>query len=94
MSGSERGEHGLAMGRREFLGSAMLVAGGIAASALLPWPGMAQAEPVELTPEPLADWNIDDMWGVWPRYAEPIGYGHAAPEAVAAAGSIEELFYA
>ena len=26
---------------------------------------------------PLADWTIDDMWGVYPRYAEPIGYGRA-----------------
>jgi len=30
----------------------------------------------EATPRAkLADWTIDDMWGVYPRPSEPIGYG-------------------
>lgn len=93
MSSQER-HSGPAMNRREFIGSAALVAGGIAASAVLPWPSPANADPVEMTPERLGDWTVDDMWGVWPRYADPIGYGRPARETVAAAGSIEELFYA
>jgi hypothetical protein len=28
----------------------------------------------------LADWHIDDMWGVYPRYAEPIAYGRPATD--------------
>jgi hypothetical protein len=94
MSGRYRSEQPFVIGRRELIGSVTLVAGGIAASAVLPWPGAAQAEAVEPTPEPLSDWTIDDMWGVWPRYAEPIDYACARPETVAAFGSIEALFYA
>ncbi len=40
----------------------------------------------------LDDWTIDDMWGVYPRPSEPIGYGRpredgelrAAPDPVVA----------
>jgi hypothetical protein len=35
---------------------------------------------------PRADWHVDDMWGVYPRPSEPIGYGrpHGDGELVAA----------
>jgi hypothetical protein len=98
MSGVERKqrEPGLMIGRRELIGSVALVGGGIAASAVVPWPQAAlAATPVEAKPEPLSDWTIDDMWGVYPRYADPIDFGRAPlRQSVATVGSIEELFYA
>jgi len=59
--------------RREFIATA----GAAAAVACLPI-ALAVAAPSvgETTPQAkLADWTIDDMWGVYPRPSEPIGYG-------------------
>ena len=84
------------LNRRDFLQGAAAAAGGLGVSVSWAW----VADPVG-TAEPLLarldDWTIDDMWGVYPRYAEPIGY--ARPEApraasTSAAGSIDALFYA
>lgn len=59
--------------RRELLigaGAAIAVAALPAAiAAELPRAGGA------LAVAPLADWHVDDMWGVYPRPSEPIGYG-------------------
>ena len=58
--------------RREF----MVTAGAAAAAACLPV-ALAVASPAvgDATPHAqLADWTIDDMWGVYPRPSEPIGY--------------------
>jgi hypothetical protein len=58
--------------RREFI----VAAGAVTAAAALPLslglisPAVGAAEPSAL----LGDWNIDDMWGVYPRPSEPIGY--------------------
>ena len=65
--------------RREFIAAA----GAAAAVAALPLAAAARAADlpdtasVEGAPSaaPLAHWTIDDMWGVNPRYADPIGYG-------------------
>jgi hypothetical protein len=56
--------------RRVVLGSA--VAG--AAVSMLPLPASLAAA-ATAGPQLLTDWTIDDMWGVYPRYAEPIAYG-------------------
>jgi hypothetical protein len=34
----------------------------------------------------LADWHIDDMWGVFPRPSEPIGYGRPRGDGELVAG--------
>jgi hypothetical protein len=70
--------------RREFIAGA----GALAVAAGLPV-ALAVAEPSVGAATPratLADWHIDDMWGVYPRPSEPIGYGrpHGDGEVVAA----------
>lgn len=62
--------------RREFIGAA----GSLAAAASLPAATFANAVPVEpdaAEREWLTDWTIDDVCGVYTRYADPVGYGHA-----------------
>jgi hypothetical protein len=84
------------MNRRAFIGGAALAAGGIAVSTVLPWTS-APVGAEQPTLATLSDWSIDDMWGVYPRYAERIDYPRArrpATAAAAAAGSIDALFYA
>jgi hypothetical protein len=52
-------------------------AGAIAAAACLPV-ALAVAPPAvseTASRATLTDWHIDDMWGVYPRPSEPIGYG-------------------
>ena len=64
---------GTILDRRAFIAAA----GAVAAVAGLPV-ALAAAEPAvgDATPlATLADWHIDDMWGVYPRPSEPIGYG-------------------
>ena len=43
----------------------------------------------------LTDWHIDDMWGVYPRPSEPIGYGRpqgdGEPVAAVAAADLQFL---
>jgi hypothetical protein len=70
--------------RRELIAGA----GALAAAACLPV-AFAAAEPGvgDATPRAtLTDWHIDDMWGVYPRPSEAIGYGrpHGDGELVAA----------
>ena len=60
--------------RREFIGAVA----SSAAVVLVPQPSLVAAGPVAHAvtgPERLCDWTIDDMFGVYPRYADPIGYG-------------------
>ena len=56
--------------RREFMGTV----GVTAVSAFVPAvaSGLATTGPAtgRAAPESLADWTIDDMFGVWPRYAD------------------------
>jgi hypothetical protein len=59
--------------RREFIATAGVAVG----VACLPT-GLAVAVAAVGETEPqatLADWTIDDMWGVYPRPSEAIGYG-------------------
>ncbi len=59
--------------RREFL----VGAGAAIAASALPV-ALAVAAPPAGDTQPraqLADWHIDDMWGVYPRPSEAIGYG-------------------
>lgn len=59
--------------RREFIAAA----GAAAAAACLPV-ALSAAAPAVGAAEPhatLTDWHVDDMWGVYPRPSEPIGYG-------------------
>lgn len=63
----------LELDRREFIAGVASAAG----TALIPAPSLAAATPVAtaVTGPKLADWSIDDAFGLFPRYAEPIGYG-------------------
>ncbi len=63
----------LGLDRREFL----VGAGAAIAASALPV-ALAVASPPAGDTQPraqLADWHIDDMWGVYPRPSEAIGYG-------------------
>ena len=80
--------------RREFIATA----GAAAAAACLPV-ALAVAVPSvgEAAPQAkLADWTIDDMWGVYPRPSEPIGYGRPRGdgELTAAVHPVDLLFLA
>lgn len=91
------------MERREFLGAASLAAGGIAFSAAVPWaataPPAAAASraapsvPAASAPGRLEDWTIDDVWGAYPRYADPIGFGRRPEESPAGAAAADPLAY-
>jgi hypothetical protein len=69
--------------RREFV----IGAGGVIVATALPMTLGVAAPPVGYTVArvQLADWHIDDMWGVYPRPSEAIGYGrpHGDGERVA-----------
>ena len=64
---------GTTFDRREFI----VGAGALAIASALPV-AFAAAEPAvgDATPRAkLSDWHVDDMWGVYPRPSEAIGYG-------------------
>lgn len=78
--------------RRELI----IGAGAVALASALPV-AFAAAEPAvgDATPRAmLTDWHIDDMWGVYPRPSEPIGYGrlHGDGEVVAAVAAADRQF--
>jgi hypothetical protein len=78
--------------RREFIAGA----GVLTAAACLPI-ALAVAEPAVGVATPratLGDWHVDDMWGVYPRPSEPIGYGrpHGDGELVAHVESVDAQF--
>jgi hypothetical protein len=51
-------------------------AGAAAVAAYVPVLGIATPAAGDTKPRAsLADWHVDDMWGVYPRPSEPIGYG-------------------
>jgi hypothetical protein len=81
-----------ALDRREFI----VAAGAAAAVACLPV-ALAVASPAVGATTPravLEDWHVDDMWGVYPRPSEPIGYGrpHGDGELVAAVHPADAQF--
>lgn len=65
----------LVLNRRRF----MRAAGGTLAAAALPLTALGSARPPEpaAPSEKLGDWTIDDVWGAYPRYADPIGHGRS-----------------
>jgi hypothetical protein len=78
--------------RRDFI----VCAGALTAAAFLPV-ALASAAPAtgDATPRAtLADWHIDDMWGVYPRPHEAIGYGrpHGDGELAAAVDAVDLQF--
>lgn len=72
--------------RRQF----MLGLGAVAAASVLPLTvaagGAGPAEPA------LTDWTIDDMWGVYPRYADRIPFGRQREESAARPAPADEHF--
>jgi hypothetical protein len=85
---------GTSFDRREFIAGA----GALAVAATVP-AALAAAEPAVGDVAPgatLADWHIDDMWGVYPRPSEPIGYGrsHGDGELVASVHPADLQFLA
>jgi hypothetical protein len=84
---------GTTLDRREFIAGA-----GAVAAACLPV-ALAVTEPAVGAATPratLADWHVDDMWGVYPRPSEAIGYGrpHGDGELVAAVHPADLQFVA
>ena len=75
-----------ALTRRELIAGA----GAVAAATALPLGVLASAAPAPR--QRLEDWTIDDMWGVYPRYAEPIGYGRRRDEPLVAANDVDAAF--
>ena len=69
--------------RREFI----VAAGAAAAAACLPVALVAVSPPAGAAAPRIAldDWHVDDMWGIYPRPHEAIGYGrpHGDGELVA-----------
>lgn len=53
---------------------------GAAGVALVPMPSLVAATPVAaaVTGPKLADWTVDDVCGLYPRYSQAIGYGRPA----------------
>jgi hypothetical protein len=85
---------GTTLDRREFIAAA----GNWAAATCLPV-ALAVAEPAvgSVTPHAtLSDWHVDDMWGVYPRPSEAIGYGrpHGDGELVVAVHPADLQFLA
>jgi hypothetical protein len=79
------------IGRRDFLaGSSVTLAAATLPTVLRL---RASIEPVEQLGL-LDDWTIDDMWGVYPRYADPIGFGRVPPEPRPAVAAEDEGFVA
>jgi hypothetical protein len=80
--------------RREFI----VAAGAATAAVCLPVALAAASPPVgDVTARAvLEDWHVDDMWGVYPRPSEPIGYGrpHGDGELVAAVHPADLAFLA
>ena len=78
--------------RREFL----VGAGAAVVASALPVALAVAAPPTgDTTPRAqLADWHIDDMWGVYPRPSEAIGYGRSRGEGefIAAAAAVDLQF--
>jgi len=77
--------------RREFI----VGAGALAAAAYLPVALGASPQIGSTAPRAtLTDWHVDDMWGVYPRPSEPIGYGrpHGDGELIAAAAAADLQF--
>jgi hypothetical protein len=80
----------IAIDRRVFIGAGAAVC----TVAALPLPALAasSADPAASTPNVLSDWTIDDMWGVYPRYADAIGYGRPRGDVMVAAAPIDAAF--
>lgn len=80
--------------RREFI----VATGATMAVTYLPFAESVAATPVGATTprELLTDWTIDDMWGVYPRPSEPIGYGrpHGDGELLVAVHPVDLQFVA
>ena len=81
-----------AFDRREFIAAV----GAVGAAACLPV-ALATGAPAVGTAQAsatLGDWHVDDMWGVYPRPHEAIGYGrpHGDGELVAAAAPADLQF--
>ena len=79
--------------RREFIRAAA----GTATVVLVPVPSLVAAGPVETAvtgPALLSDWTIDDMFGVYPRYADAIGYGKPEAETLEVRDPFEALGFA
>lgn len=80
--------------RRQFLGTVGLAAGAVVAASVVPAavrgaslrdqgvPSEARAPIIE---QSSAVWDVDDMWGHWPRYAHAVPYAHG----IAGAGALE-----
>jgi hypothetical protein len=95
MSSKDKQSSTLSLDRREFM-----VAAGATAVAFAPFAALAQAAPQVPATAPradlLADWTIDDMWGVYPRPHEPIGYGRPREdgELLAAVDPVDPVYAA
>ena len=82
---------GTTFDRRDFIAGA----GALAIAASLPVAFAEEPAVGDATPRAkLTDWHIDDMWGVYPRPSEAIGYGrpHGDGELVATVAAADSQF--
>jgi hypothetical protein len=68
---------GWSLSRRELLSTA----GAVAATVLLPLPA-ASSPPLATRGARVTDWRAEDVWGLYPRYAEPIDFARPRDAAV------------
>lgn len=65
----------VSFGRRRFVIGLGAGAAGLAAAKLIPATAEAVAPGITASGGRLSDWSIDDVWGLYPRYSAPIGFG-------------------
>jgi hypothetical protein len=74
--------------RRAFIGTGAAVC----AASLLPLSTILAASPGSVASTQagaLSDWTIDDMWGVYPRYADAIGYSRPSSDSVVVINAVD-----
>ncbi len=69
--------------RREFIGTVAVTTVATLVPTLATGVTTTSPATAEAVQGLLADWTIDDMFGVWPRYADPIPHGRILAEAAA-----------
>lgn len=63
----------VSLDRRRFV---IGLAAGLATVKLVPATARAAVAPgLAVSGETIGDWSIDDVWGLYPRYSAPIGFG-------------------
>ena len=79
----ECGSVGQAWDRREFIGAVAVTTVATLVPTLATRVTTTGRATTEAGQDLLADWAIDDMFGVWPRYADPVPHRRTLADAAA-----------